>query len=1661
MAGNVANASLAFTIDLTPPAISNLAPADGGEVEGLTPTITADFADALAGIDQASVTLTVDGVDVTAQATVDASVVSFSSVLPMAPGDHTVSLTVFDQAGNEAGAVWGFSIAEPLAIASIDPAHGTTEGGTWVDVYGSGFTPESDVRFGGTSADEVKFYSSSKLVAVAPAHGAGLVDVTVANPDATAFTLDNAFEYLERLTFNIDIAGGPNATRSNVQEYDVLYGNTVPTVSGTFAGGKPPYQLDVTYYSDQGTTVVIPVDGNAFSADIDLLEGFHYVFVLGADSTGDVTWTAFYYIKDTTGPAAPGSIHAYPTPDGTGATVLWPPSPSMDAVEYELNIRSWSDATGEGSVVSTKTVKLGDVPFGKADVSGLTTGERYTARVTPIDRSGNRGAESDRCIFQALEFFDLHDTKKAVQQKRIALEGIPQALGWSGAFSTLAELQELRTAIEWFNNRSVEDRSASSPQLSVVVGRDEWGYEGHLLDTHWPGISVPSAPWSALPGYVTSTAVTEVSTEAARVSTWQAATGNEYEVVAEEGWVRVCDSYSTESWSDLWSRVQLGAEIPMLPERWGEEPNGSFGFGGYGVYNGDWWLEVRNYRARRVLQFASPPGVSQFFWTDSGAIGPGGTAVRVYPYGQVVQWADPQNSPYWSMSSGGDGVGRATWNIYKNTGRAFTKVGVVIAPDAEYVNAGAAVGVDAVVIYKCAGWGAGNGTQEPWEPTDVGAPGGFRDTGAKNGAYDLGETFSDTNGNGVRDLAEAFSDSNGNGVWDPSEWLDDRNHNDVWDDTEPYTDEDAVFCYIPTPIQCGDQNAFVCNQGGSIFVGFDPGTYTLTTPQGGSGKINVLGVNIEFTDTANTTLNWQDEDLYGGLTPVNDALNPDMSTVKLSAILPPDVTGTFTIRTGPDIELWKGGALFLAANSAVTGLSESQVTTGNFQVRGISVTAESGITLEFWPDGASAAQYADYVKVWTVQVAIENVTTTSTGSPLHVLETIQIAAKEWLSGLPANFNVGKDKLVDSIGAVVWSKCPYLVVKALNVTGAGADFSAADSLTPATADPQGGLRKFQFVSQRLPGQNNREGWTSASDAGQIALKIEADTAVSSATGTNVSTSTPKDEGKRDTAKVVSVEWVGVDAGDGNTNLSHDNPATHGGGYRIFPDKNTVTGPLHDRVKAKATLSETIPAGVTFNVSFLVFDMDDPTQNGAANPVDTTDTATAFNGGDNRNASPGILPAGPRSVSVPGASNSVEIEYQIFSRQPGNNWRVAAFCSGVSADQVVVDASAAKKGLDLKFQDTGTEVPTQNKTELLTAWRKLHVERDSMAAMPATGPESNWTTGSVTGVESFGGVATKVLVSRTLRDGSPDLSDDPPKHGRFENGTIMIGSGSGTPGPTTTAGLLGNGDNFVKQDSGIDIPFKVTRDTLPDRTGKVIEANSAYGRFKLSTYVSSAYAGGTLNVCGVPMTIKDVFPTSSEVTVTAFADIPFRLTDDDSAVLPEMPDCALLQPKFESAFVLPVIDGGTDPNNNKDTVAFTLNVTDYAAEVIKPGAFESRSARGDGDFWIAYVMMAYQGGPTGDGDPDDEPAPLLLGVAPAFSYAFVFRETHRDYFSGESAANRLELLRRTVVHEIGHEFGIRDETGGLYRYSELNDPTKNPQFTREHIRIIRESVQGPSN
>jgi len=109
-ATNLTSAFTDFTIDLTAPMISNLAPADGLVVTTATPKISAQFNDGLSGINVVSVQLLLDGVDRTSQATISAT--GFTLVpSDLSQDSHTVSVSVSDLAGNSALATSTFTVS--------------------------------------------------------------------------------------------------------------------------------------------------------------------------------------------------------------------------------------------------------------------------------------------------------------------------------------------------------------------------------------------------------------------------------------------------------------------------------------------------------------------------------------------------------------------------------------------------------------------------------------------------------------------------------------------------------------------------------------------------------------------------------------------------------------------------------------------------------------------------------------------------------------------------------------------------------------------------------------------------------------------------------------------------------------------------------------------------------------------------------------------------------------------------------------------------------------------------------------------------------------------------------------------------------------------------------------------------------------------------------------------------------------------------------------------------------------------------------------------------------------------------------------------------------------------------------------------------------------
>jgi len=101
---------ITITHDSVPPLISNLQPLSGSFQASRTPVIRADFSDNLSGVDIARVVIELDTNNVTSQAQITLSGFTLNPLIPLTEGFHTVTVTIFDRAGNSSSASTSFTV---------------------------------------------------------------------------------------------------------------------------------------------------------------------------------------------------------------------------------------------------------------------------------------------------------------------------------------------------------------------------------------------------------------------------------------------------------------------------------------------------------------------------------------------------------------------------------------------------------------------------------------------------------------------------------------------------------------------------------------------------------------------------------------------------------------------------------------------------------------------------------------------------------------------------------------------------------------------------------------------------------------------------------------------------------------------------------------------------------------------------------------------------------------------------------------------------------------------------------------------------------------------------------------------------------------------------------------------------------------------------------------------------------------------------------------------------------------------------------------------------------------------------------------------------------------------------------------------------------------
>lgn len=310
--------------------LSGISPRKGARDGGTTVTITGF------GI-TAPATVSIGGSPATNVTVVDGTTITATTPLH-APGAVDVSATFGGQTYVLNGA---YTYLEyPPTITSLTPNAVAASGGTVIAVRGTNFQSGAEVYFDGIKANTNTFVSATRVNAMAPAHAAGIVDVTIKNPDQQVFNFEQSFTY--KGIASIEPAQGSPGAGVTITGGGFVAGATV-TFGGTAATNvnvssstaltltvpdRPPAQVDVVvtnpggeaFTKTNGFRVLAPpptITGfspaTAYPGDTVTITGTNFISVTGVKffDNANATFTvdsATQITATVPGPAKTGPI---------------------------------------------------------------------------------------------------------------------------------------------------------------------------------------------------------------------------------------------------------------------------------------------------------------------------------------------------------------------------------------------------------------------------------------------------------------------------------------------------------------------------------------------------------------------------------------------------------------------------------------------------------------------------------------------------------------------------------------------------------------------------------------------------------------------------------------------------------------------------------------------------------------------------------------------------------------------------------------------------------------------------------------------------------------------------------------------------------------------------------------------------------------------------------------------------------------------------------------------------------------------------------------------------------------------------------------------------------------------------------------------------------
>lgn len=455
----------------------------------------------------------------------------------------------------------------------------------------------------------------------------------------------------------------------------------------------------------------------------------------------------------------------------------------------------------------------------------------------------------------------------------------------------------------------------------------------------------------------------------------------------------------------------------------------------------------------------------------------------------------------------------------------------------------------------------------------------------------------------------------------------------------------------------------------------------------------------------------------------------------------------------------------------------------------------------------------------------------------------------------------------------------------------------------------------------------------------------------------------------------------------------------GGQRIFPDDDTPGDTVNRQlIRVTASISES-RAGV--RIYFGNFDLDDP----SSDPViDTNGNTGDDNNGAVNNNSAGHLAS---TSALTNSSGVASVNFTV-TRQPGDNFAIAAGVDQNAVSGVTVNGTALMSGggASIDVNCDGTDLVCRS--EMLTVWRRLHIEADSMNES-----QGNFVNGNFAETRRVNAFDTEVQVNT-----SQQLEVN-----RFQNGRLVSGSRnlrvtSNTATSVTVRTFFGatvrvnQGETFQLYDD----------DDFNDTDGTNLDGDSG-------------------------------------------EDIPLRASD--LALLTansDDPTANILAP----VYIRPVYDV-VDPRDNSffQINAFGLEQADTRALFLDRDLTTTNT---DVEFWTVYILGAYQSALIADNDPALESiyAPNF-GIADGIPTTFlgdgrgvlIFQEAHSSkeiiHYPNDPSDPSLRQVATTVGHEIGHLLSGQHGDGDIMTNG-FGLLTSN-QFSPTTVRRIRAELLHP--